>query len=303
MPTYLVHGFRWNRYAIRIHIIQNDLEDAASEWIVAPATSVELLNSFYSLYDFLPPSSPPTGTYPPVESPKSDEPIPTTPRFLSRPHTRSHSSLSFRSAKAIDHVRKLSQSSSGSNNNKIPQSPPRSRSSTSNSTTSLSLSTSTLHRKTEVPFNTWSSVKLLEEYNPSDLSFNSAPHAYVGDYMVRIDLGVSIAEEVNKYEAMRRAEAIRVNGDTGLSPREVRKKSRQLGWIENLRDGLQQGGELGWFVVVCGDEERSFESEREESISEESEEEMVVPTTRSSGFKSFFGRKSSRKNGALVDGY
>src|SRR5271167_3724871 len=59
MPTYLVHGFRWPRAAIRIHIILFDLEDAASDWIVAPASAITILNSFYTLYDFLPPSHPP----------------------------------------------------------------------------------------------------------------------------------------------------------------------------------------------------------------------------------------------------
>lgn len=119
--------------------------------------------------------------------------------------------------------------------------------------------------------------------------------------MIRIDLGISIAEEINKYEALKRAEEISVNGTAGeLSAREIRRKSRQLGWIEKLRDGLQQGGELGWFVVVCGDEERVFDTGvREESISEESEGEVAaaaVTTTKTTGLRDFFGRKSLRKN-------
>jgi len=64
MPTYLIHGFRWQHALIRIHIILHDLEDAAPEWVMAPATSVILLNSFYTLYDFLPPSNPPSATSP-----------------------------------------------------------------------------------------------------------------------------------------------------------------------------------------------------------------------------------------------
>lgn len=39
MPTYLLHGFRWPRPLIRIHIILNNLEDAAAEWLMAPATT------------------------------------------------------------------------------------------------------------------------------------------------------------------------------------------------------------------------------------------------------------------------
>ncbi|PBP15290.1 hypothetical protein BUE80_DR013976, partial [Diplocarpon rosae] len=64
MPTFLIHGFRWNRVHIRVHIILHDLEDAAPDWILAPATSVTLLNSFYTLFDFLPPSNPPPAEYP-----------------------------------------------------------------------------------------------------------------------------------------------------------------------------------------------------------------------------------------------
>src|SRR5436190_19227360 len=59
MPTYLIHGFRWSRTKIRHHIIFYDLEDAAAEWIVAPASANTFLNSFYTLFDFLPPSHPP----------------------------------------------------------------------------------------------------------------------------------------------------------------------------------------------------------------------------------------------------
>ncbi|KAF2670736.1 hypothetical protein BT63DRAFT_200042 [Microthyrium microscopicum] len=39
MPTYLLHGFRWPRPLIRIHIILNNLDDAAAEWLMAPGTT------------------------------------------------------------------------------------------------------------------------------------------------------------------------------------------------------------------------------------------------------------------------
>jgi len=38
MPTWIVHGFRWPRAQIRIHIILQNLDDAAPEWLMAPAT-------------------------------------------------------------------------------------------------------------------------------------------------------------------------------------------------------------------------------------------------------------------------
>jgi hypothetical protein len=50
MPTYLLHGFRWPRQLIRIHIILQNLDDAAAEWLVAPKTTLALLKNFSQLY-------------------------------------------------------------------------------------------------------------------------------------------------------------------------------------------------------------------------------------------------------------
>lgn len=50
MPVYLLHGFRWPRPLIRIHIILQNLDDAAAEWIVAPATTETLRYNFEELY-------------------------------------------------------------------------------------------------------------------------------------------------------------------------------------------------------------------------------------------------------------
>ena len=50
MPVYLVHGFRWPRSAVRIHIILNNLDDAAAEYIVSPGTSAALIDNFHTLY-------------------------------------------------------------------------------------------------------------------------------------------------------------------------------------------------------------------------------------------------------------
>jgi hypothetical protein len=46
MPTWIVHGFRWPRTQIRIHIILQNLDDAAPEWLMAPATAACLTESF-----------------------------------------------------------------------------------------------------------------------------------------------------------------------------------------------------------------------------------------------------------------
>jgi hypothetical protein len=50
MPTYLLHGFRWPRQLIRVHIILQNLEDSAAEWLMAPKTTLELLKNFNSIY-------------------------------------------------------------------------------------------------------------------------------------------------------------------------------------------------------------------------------------------------------------
>ncbi|KAH9861837.1 hypothetical protein J1614_011590 [Plenodomus biglobosus] len=46
MPTWLVHGFRWPRAQIRIHIILQNLDDAAPEWLMAPATTACMIKNF-----------------------------------------------------------------------------------------------------------------------------------------------------------------------------------------------------------------------------------------------------------------
>jgi hypothetical protein len=46
MPTWIVHGFRWPRAQIRIHIILQNLDDAAPEWLMAPATVACMTENF-----------------------------------------------------------------------------------------------------------------------------------------------------------------------------------------------------------------------------------------------------------------
>jgi hypothetical protein len=50
MPTYLLHGFRWPRPLVRIHIILQNLDDAAAEWLMAPPTTRCLLENFTVLH-------------------------------------------------------------------------------------------------------------------------------------------------------------------------------------------------------------------------------------------------------------
>lgn len=50
MPVYLLHGFRWPRPLVRIHIILQNLDDAAAEWLVAEGTTDALLRNLRELY-------------------------------------------------------------------------------------------------------------------------------------------------------------------------------------------------------------------------------------------------------------
>lgn len=50
MPTYLLHGFRWPRPLVRIHIILQNIDDAAAEWLCAPTTTAALLDNFEELW-------------------------------------------------------------------------------------------------------------------------------------------------------------------------------------------------------------------------------------------------------------
>ncbi|KAF7559425.1 hypothetical protein G7046_g4729 [Stylonectria norvegica] len=93
----------------------------------------------------------------------------------------------------------------------------------------------------DVLINSWSAVKLLEEYDPEDLTVTSRPYAYVADYAVRVELSVNVLDEMAKYESRAASKA----------------EDENHGWFEKLRDNAQPGEAIGWYIVVCGDEERS----------------------------------------------
>ncbi|KAL7949936.1 hypothetical protein V8C42DRAFT_309014 [Trichoderma barbatum] len=96
-----------------------------------------------------------------------------------------------------------------------------------------------------------SPVKLLEEYDPDETSISARPFAYVADHVIRIDLSANIMEEMAKYEALV-------------------KERNEGNWLERLRDELQEGAPIGWYVVVNGDEERGVpQDDDEESLESE----------------------------------
>lgn len=356
MPTYLVHGFRWNRASIRIHIILQDLEDAAAEWIVAPATSITILNSFYTLYDFLPPSHPPAPNYPPPPPIPQDPPFFTShvngdnkrngeeagPQDAPKPALAKPKGLRKIGSAALLRVnghkstRDLTRPKTGDNklhkerNYERPKTSGGDSVSTSQGTLKSAMSMGNippvpkLVPRKPVAFNDWSAVKLLEQYDPDDLTVVSQPYAYVADHMIEVKLAASMTEEIKKYEAKLKADdpsAYTNGGSTpgtpgtmnseskgelpnnpSMSPRQQKRRSRRLGWLEKLRDGLEKDSEVGWFIVVCGDEERAIENLTSPSQLSLSLSDPERPVTRG-GLRGMFQRSAAKKKSVRDDNY
>ncbi|KAM5365622.1 hypothetical protein ACJZ2D_010894 [Fusarium nematophilum] len=201
MPTYLCHGFRWHRRDIRIFVILNDIEDAAPNWVIAPATSASILSQFYASYDFLPKPAPPT---PPSERDGNS-------RRVVKAGEDQH-----------EHI---------DDDHSLP--PPRVPPS-----------------QDGVLMHSWSAVRVLEEFDPDEMTVPCRPYAYVADYVVRVDLSVDVAGEMAKY---------------------YDKMIRDDAWIVRLRDELQKGEPVRWYIVVCGDEVREVPCESDYGDSDEEE--------------------------------
>lgn len=82
-------------------------------------------------------------------------------------------------------------------------------------------------------------LRFIEQYDPDDESADakSQPFAYVCDSVQEIKLGIDIDEVRGK----------------GVS-------NESWSAMQDLRDKLAPGEKVAWFVVVCGDTERSFPS-------------------------------------------
>ena len=225
MPTYLCHGFRWHRRSIRVFVVVQNIDDAAPEWVIATHSSPAILESFYSLFDFLPqmPEGPSKSKAQPSRKKEKLPALPAAADEFALPP---------------------------------PTVPPE---------------------EDDVLQNSWSAVKLLEEYDPQDLGSVSRPYAYVADYAVRIDLSASVVEEIARYEERMARESADARPMLGGTSDEygrgsgLRKgsSSKRMGWFEKLRDQLQKGEDIRWYIVVCGDEERAAPEEIDRSSSRE----------------------------------
>ncbi|KAI0889196.1 uncharacterized protein GGS22DRAFT_68541 [Annulohypoxylon maeteangense] len=256
MPTYLCHGFRWHRPSIRYFVVIQNIDDAATEWIVTRKSPVALLNQFYELFDFLPPCTRPARTRNP--SPNRD------PTCL--PSSNGHAHARTQSEGGQGNKGKQNGIEYGENGNNSERIKSPNRNTTlgqiatnkrQDDATSLP-SPDPAELDDSIPFNDWSAIKFLEEFDPTDLSAVSGPWAYVADYVIRIDTSVSVAEEMSRYEAQMKTESYKPM--SGISDEEGRKVntfgSKKAGWLEKLRDQLQRKESIRWYVVVCGDEER-----------------------------------------------
>jgi len=276
MPTYLLHGFRWQRQAIRIHVAFYNIDDAAPDWLMAPATSLAMHASFYQICDFLPSNEAPISSTPRSTSenesssraPEGDAP---TRSFIKRMASRASLSALGRKqrppsinneAHGKGHIAG-SATAVSSNGRQSPDLDSR-------ATGKRSASVGKTPR-----FNEWSSVKLLEQYDPNDQIHPYQEYAYVGDYAAEVTLGASISEEAEKYQKW-------------IS------SVREGAWIEKLRDKLQAGADIGWYVVVCGDEDRFASDPMDASNDGEirGDSEITHRDSRTSGLKSFFRKKS-----------
>ncbi|TGJ81171.1 hypothetical protein E0Z10_g7597 [Xylaria hypoxylon] len=279
MPTYLCHGFRWHRKSVRYYVVKHDIEDAATEWIVSPGSEAAIIDYFYSMYNFLPSAIPP---------PSRNAP---SPAYRKHHHAPSNdSSYVSRTSSSEYHGSEDTRCSNG-NDTKIKNRSPSRQSSKSLSRPRTSgrdetvpfpplplLSPSSIATKNSDYFDNSSPIRLLEEFDPRDESMASGPWAYVADHVIRVGTSVSIADEMFRYEArMKRDPSRAMHGPSDEYGRKVfGAGSRKQGWLEKLRDQLQRGESIRWYVVVCGDEERENpigDDEDDELLEEEEEYE------------------------------
>lgn len=265
MPAYLCHGFRWHRMSVRHFVVLQDVEDAAPEWIVAPKSAEAILETFYDLYDFVPPC-PQSRAASSLKTNSVLEGGPNADMYKFNIDSGSDEERRgrrddelLRNKRGLSASRQRSMSTSrlrkpGKRPETLPapprpvQAPPP------------LFSPMPAESERNGPFNGWSSVKMLEEYDPANELVMNGPWAYVADHAVRIDTSVSPLEEIMRYEERMKAEKFKaMSGSSDETGRKVNTKgNKRAGWLEKLRDQLQGEELIKWYVVICGDEERSF---------------------------------------------
>lgn len=254
MPTYLCHGFRWQRRSVRVYVVVQNLDDASPEWIIPAKSATCILESFYNLFDFLPYCAPSgRSAQSPIDSDEESFVFHTAASSNSRSRSQSVAAQSHRSR---------SQSQSQSHRSRSRSRQP-SLGTKSRQQSSAQLAETGHGGSADVDFNAqdWSVVKVLEEYDPLNLTEVSRPYVYVADYVVQVDLSVSIVEEMQRYEERIRADRDPAMTGHGSDETGRKKNPKRQGWFEKLRDQLQRGEDIRWYVVVNGDEIREWPDE------------------------------------------
>lgn len=301
---------------------------------------MSMLNSFYSMFDFLPPSNPPPPSTSAIDVPQDklvivekEEKGKGRERSSSRSlkgGLRRISSAILSKGKDKERAKEDGKGDSEGDGSSAGESSQRPKTSgdTSGRTSLTTNGTQKTRNSKEIPFNEWSAVKLVEQYDPEDQETVSQPYAYVADYVINVKLCASITEEIAKHQAKQEAEQAAISGTTSpvdgntdgtRSPAgslEQERRTKRFNWIEKLKGGLQPDAEVGWFVVVCGDEERAVPeagsfSHVGESIEEEREAEgrseqpkiveppktadlQKTPTPPRKGLRRFFSKQNLR---------
>lgn len=109
-------------------------------------------------------------------------------------------------------------------------------------------------------------IRLLEEYHYDEdaVDVDCPPYAYVADYVVKVEAGVNVTEEMRKYAELP------VKGEEG--------------WLEKLMNGVrvfgEDTGDMGWWIVVCDDEERDTGWDEEEDDEVDGAEDETFESQR-----------------------
>ncbi|KAL1903526.1 hypothetical protein Sste5346_000154 [Sporothrix stenoceras] len=313
MPTYLCHGFRWHRPSIRVFVIVQDLDDASPDWVIRPATTRSLFDAFGRLFDFLPSQDLETDAEAEAAAlvaaaaaaQKAAEATAATAGTEQRGRRQSISqaarakSKSRKDKKEREKIKeKEKEKEKDGGGPPVPTAP-------SGPTPAAGIVRRDDGRDEVLARQDRSPVKLLEEYDTQRLDEMSRPHAYVADYVARIDLSASIVDEMARYERLqqqrwRREHKTKDGFPSMAGPSEegaslgtalgtsegsggamLSKRKKGSGWLEQLRDQLQRGEEIRWYIVVNDDEDRAYpgEIEGEETDDEEEFEEIGTAAT------------------------
>jgi hypothetical protein len=237
MPTYLCHGFRWLRRSIRVYVVVQNLEDASPEWVIKDASAAAILRSFGGLFDFVPATDLLDGGPLPLPSPLRGKTA-NGAEGAGGPGGAQRGGSRTRSASTVSVDKPV---------------PPLPGPPAAAAAAAAGLATETQKIPDDLRPQVGSAVKLLEEFDPSDLSVVSAPYAYVADYVARVDLSVDVGEHMARYEAA-------AGGDRGVG---MGPMAHPQHWLETLRDKLEAEAEVRWYVVVNSDEVREYPDEME----------------------------------------